>query len=140
MNSLKGSRLTILRKNGECSLLEPKTNLITIGSDIKCTIRFKTTEVKSLHCKIIKDNENKILIQNFCKINPVKVNNEVVLNKTLLSNGDVIEILNIKIKWQPKKNWTQAVMTGRLSGSESNQSGKVLRKKVCFFFVVESTR
>lgn len=136
MNSLKGCRLTILRKNGNCTLFKPENNSIKIGSDITNTIRLKTPNVKALHCKIVKNNsENEIFIINYCKVNPVKVNNEIVLTKALLNNGDVIKILGIEMKWQhfkikPKEKWTDAVMTGRLSESENYPAVKSLRKKV----------
>lgn len=140
MNSLKDCRLTILRKNGNCTLLRPENNSIKIGSDITNTIRLKTPNVKALHCKIVKNNsENEIFIINYCKVNPVKVNNEIILTKALLNNGDVIEIFNTQMKWQhlkikPREKWTDAVMTGRLSGSENYPAVRNLRKKVWNFF------
>lgn len=113
MNFLKGCRLTILRKNGKCTLFKPQSNCIKIGNDINSTIRLKTQNAKALHCKIIK-NEDNIFIINYCKESPVKVNNEIVLNKAVLKNGDVIEILNIQMKWQHFKikqqdSWTELV-------------------------------
>lgn len=143
MNSLKGCRLTILRKNGKCTLFKPENNSIKIGSDITNNIRFRTPDVKALHCKIVKNSsENEIFIINYCKVNPVKVNNEIVLTKASLNNGDVIEIHNTQMKWQnskikSKEKWTDAVLTGRLSESENYPAVKSLRKKVRnFFFLI----
>lgn len=139
MNSLKGCRLTIFRKNGNCTLFKPQTNSIKIGSDIHGSIRIKTPDVKALHCKIVKNEaENEISIVNYCEKHPIKVNNEIVLNKAFLKNGDVIQILNIQMKWQhlkikPREKWTDAVMTARMSVDSENPLVKFNSKKVGFY-------
>lgn len=142
MNSLRGCRLTVFRKNGNCTLFKPQTNSIKIGSDISCSIRIKTSNVKALHCKIVKsEDENKISIINYCEKHPVKVNNEIVLNKAFLKNGDVLQILNVQMKWQhlkikPREKWTDAVMTARLAVDSTNPLGKSNSKKVIFTVTV----
>ncbi|XP_058821500.1 mucin-2-like isoform X2 [Topomyia yanbarensis] len=137
--ALSGARLHVLEKDSNETNREIaiRTSQVRFGSHFLNTIRLKADSAKRLHCKIFAKNE-KVIIANYSVEYPISVDGEIVLKRSLLSDGSILDICGTRFRWQ----FDESKLTLRLEKVKkfeqtptSSQAGKrrrttIIRKKL----------
>ncbi|CRK86951.1 CLUMA_CG000768, isoform A [Clunio marinus] len=134
MLSLKDiGELLLLKSDGSdgCTYATSE-KCITVGTSLKCQIKYHGEDVKPEHFSIYVDDYGQVKIANRSTENPVKVNDVKVENKRFLKSGDVIDLLGFKMRWKTKADIKKALLSIPRSERKAKHSKpiKVKNKRV----------
>ncbi|XP_026477973.1 reticulocyte-binding protein 2-like isoform X2 [Ctenocephalides felis] len=96
--ALSGANLVHLKKGVPDKKLEIISDDVTIGSDLRCTVRIHKADVERKHCTI-KRNGSKVILNNCSQSTNILVNDKLVLSDIELKDNDVLSVSNRKFLW-----------------------------------------